>query len=161
MEEIKQETQEIMKEKPGQVEQDQHRSNMIRRQLESYGYLITNRGDLLLMDQYDLVTYREAITGPESKKWIKAIKYEMYSMYTHHVWTLVEPHVGVNPIRCKRVFKKKTDMYGKLHTYKTRLVAKTYKKIHGVDCDEIFSPIAMFKPIWILLSIVTYHNLEI
>ena len=113
------------------------------------------------MDQDEPVTYQEAITGPESEKWLEAMKSEMDSMYTNQVWTLVEPPVGVNPIGCKWVFKKKTDMDGKVHTYKARLVAKGYKQIHGVDYDETFSPVAMLKSVRILLAIAAYHDYEI
>ena len=113
------------------------------------------------MDQDEHVTYQEAVTGPESEKWLEAMKSEMDSMYTNQVWTLVEPPAGVNPIGCKWVFKKKTDMDGKVHTYKARLVAKGYKKIHGVDYDETFSPVAMLKSVRILLAIAAYHDYEI
>jgi hypothetical protein len=99
------------------------------------------------MDQDESVTYQEAITSPESEKWLEAMKSEMDSMYTNQVWTLVEPLVGVNPIGCKWVFKKKTDMDGKVHTYKARLVAKGYKQIHGVDYDETFSAVVMLKSV--------------
>ncbi|KAK8999700.1 hypothetical protein V6N11_065197 [Hibiscus sabdariffa] len=44
---------------------------------------------------------------------------------------------------------------------KGRLVAKGFQKIHGVDYDETFSPVAMFKPIRILLAIAAFHDYEI
>ena len=40
---------------------------------ERYGYLITDQGDVLLMDQEEHVTYQEAITGPGSGKWLEAM----------------------------------------------------------------------------------------
>jgi hypothetical protein len=58
------------------------------------------------------VTYQEAITGPESEKWLEAMKSEMDSMYTNQVWNLVDAPEGVNLIGCKWVFKKKTDILG-------------------------------------------------
>ncbi|KAI5443509.1 hypothetical protein KIW84_012231 [Lathyrus oleraceus] len=57
MEELEQETQEVMYEQPVQVEQDQRRSSRIRHLPERYGYLITDQGDVLLMDQDEPVTY--------------------------------------------------------------------------------------------------------
>ncbi|KAL4285292.1 hypothetical protein GQ457_16G014520 [Hibiscus cannabinus] len=86
---------------------------------------------------------------------------EMDSMSENQVWTLVEPPEGVKPIRCKWVFKKKTDMDGNVQTYKGRLVAKGFRQIHGVGYDETFSSMAMFKSIQILLAIATYHDYEI
>jgi Reverse transcriptase (RNA-dependent DNA polymerase) len=52
-------------------------------------------------------------------------------------------------------------MDGNLTTYKARLVAKGFKQIQGVDYDETFSPMAMFKSIRILLAIVAFYDYEI
>ena len=80
MEELEQETQVVVEEQPAQVEQDQRRSSRIRHLPERHGYLITDQGDVLLMDQDEHVTYQEAITGPEYEKWLEAMKYEMDSI---------------------------------------------------------------------------------
>ena len=45
--------------------------------------------------------------------------------------------------------------------YKGRLVAKGFKQIDGIDYDETFSPVAMFKSIRIMLAIAAYHDYEI
>ena len=74
---------------------------------------------------------------------------------------LVKPPEGVKPIRCKWIFKKKTDMDGNMITYKARLVTKGFKQRQGVDFDEIFSLVAMHKSIRILLAIATYYDYEI
>ncbi|PKI41977.1 hypothetical protein CRG98_037595 [Punica granatum] len=68
---------------------------------------------------------------------------------------------GAKPIGCKWVFKKKTDMDGNVITFKGRLVAKGFRQVHGVDYDETFSPVAMFKSIRILLAIAAYYDYEI
>ncbi|KAG8492837.1 hypothetical protein CXB51_010063 [Gossypium anomalum] len=128
---------------------------------ERYGFLITTHGDILLIDQDGLRTYQEVLASLESEKWLKAMRSEMDSMYENQVWTLVDPPEGVKPIGCKWVFKKKTDMDGNVQTYKGRLVTKGFRQIHGVDYDETFSPIAMFKSIRILLAIAAFHNYEI
>ncbi|KAK8712789.1 hypothetical protein V6N13_148017 [Hibiscus sabdariffa] len=74
---------------------------------------------------------------------------------------LVEPPEGDKPIGCKWVFKKKTNMDGNVQTYKGRLVAKGFRQIYGVDYDETFSPVTMFKSIRILLAIAGFHDFEI
>ena len=86
---------------------------------------------------------------------------EMDSMSENKVWTLTDAPDGVKPIGCKWVFKKKTDMEGKVVTYKARSVAKGYQQRQGVDYDETFSPVAMTKSIWILLAIATHYDYEI
>ena len=52
-------------------------------------------------------------------------------------------------------------MDGNVQTYKCRLVAKRYRQRHGVDYDEIFSPVAMIKSIRIMLAIAVYFDYEI
>ncbi|KAL4323733.1 hypothetical protein GQ457_11G029180 [Hibiscus cannabinus] len=128
---------------------------------ERYGFLVTTHGDVILVDQDEPKTYQEVVASPDSKKWLEAMRSEMDSMSENQAWTLVEPPEGINPIGCKWVFKKKTDMDGNVQTYKGRLVAKGFRKIHGVDYDETFSPVAMFKSIRILLAVAAFHDYEI
>jgi Reverse transcriptase (RNA-dependent DNA polymerase) len=45
--------------------------------------------------------------------------------------------------------------------YKAQLVAKGFKQILGVDYDETFSSVAMFKSIRMLLAIAAFHDYEI
>ena len=89
------------------------------------------------------------------------MKSKIQSMYDNQVWTLIDPPEGKKTIRCKWVFKKKTDIDGKVHTYKARLVAKGFKQTHVIDYDETFSPVVMLKSITILIAIATYHDYEI
>ena len=72
-------------------------------------------------------------------------------MYSIQVWTLVEAPNGVKPIGCKWVYKRKREIYGKVETFKARLVAKVYTQKEGFDYEETFSPVAMIKSIRILL----------
>ncbi|KAK8554259.1 hypothetical protein V6N12_031225 [Hibiscus sabdariffa] len=137
------------------------RSTRERHEPERYGFLVTTHGDIILVDQDEPKTYQEVVSSPDSEKWLEAMKYEMDSMLENQVWTLVEPPERIKPIGCKCVFKKKTDMDGNAQTYKGRLVAKGFRQIHGVDYDETFSPVAMFKSIRILLAIAAFHDYEI
>ncbi|KAL8120479.1 hypothetical protein AgCh_017594 [Apium graveolens] len=91
------------------------------------------------------------------ERWLEAMKFEMESIYQNKVLTLVDPLKGVKTIGCNWVFKKKTDKDGKVQSYKTRLVAKSFKQIHGID----FSPVTMVKFIRILLAIVAYFDYDI
>ncbi|KAK8663305.1 hypothetical protein V6N13_083128 [Hibiscus sabdariffa] len=106
-------------------------------------------------------TYQEVVSSPDSEKWLEAMRSEMDSMSENQVCSLVGPPEGIKPIGCKWVFKKKTDMDGNVQTYKGRLVAKGFRQIHGIDYDETFSPVALFKSIRILLAIAAFHDYEI
>ena len=126
-----------------------------------YGFLINDDNDVLIVDQSEPTSYQEAINSFDSVKWLEAMKSEIQSMYDNQVWTLIDPTDGLKTIGCKWVFKKKTDMDGNVHTYKARLVAKGFRQTYGIDCDEIFSPVAMLKSIQILLAIAAYYDYEI
>ena len=82
-------------------------------------------------------------------------------MYSNLVWDLMEPSEGIKPIGCKWIYKKKRGTDGKVETFKARLVAKGFTQKEGIDYEETFSPVAMLKSIWILLSIVAHFNYEI
>ncbi|KAK9045900.1 hypothetical protein V6N11_051803 [Hibiscus sabdariffa] len=111
------------------------RSTRERHEPERYGFLVTrflvtNHGDVILVDQDEPKTYQEAVASPDSEKWLEAMRSEMDSMSENQ-------------------------------TYKGRLVAKGFRQIHGVDYDETFSPVAMFKSIRILLAVAAFHDNEI
>ncbi|KAK8652037.1 hypothetical protein V6N13_141607 [Hibiscus sabdariffa] len=137
------------------------KSTRERHEPERYGFLVTTHGDVILVDHDEPKTHQEAVSSSDSEKWLEAMRSEMDSMSDNQVWTLVEPPEGIKPIGCKWVFKKKTDMDGNVQTYKGRLVAKGYRQIHGIDYNETFSPVAMFKSIRILLAIAAFHDQEI
>jgi hypothetical protein len=54
------------------------------------------------------------------KKWFGAMKFEIDYMYINKVNTLVNPPEGIKLIRCKGVFKRKTDIDDNVKMYKVR-----------------------------------------
>ena len=68
----------------------------------------------------------------------------------------VDPPEGAKIIECKWIFKEKAG-----GIFKGRLVAKGFRKTHGVDYDETFSPVVMLKSIRIILAIAAYYDYEI
>nr|GEV13307.1 putative reverse transcriptase domain-containing protein [Tanacetum cinerariifolium] len=92
-----------------------------------------------LGEHYEPPNYKAALSDPESDKWLKALNMEM----------------------SKWIFKKKTDMAGKVRTFKAHLVAKGYTQTYGVDYGETFSPVADIRAIRILLTITAFYDYEI
>ena len=70
------------------------------------------------MDHDEPASYQEAISSPDSDRWLKSMKSEMQSMYDNQVWTLIDLPSGLKTIGCKWVFKKKIDMDGNVYTFK-------------------------------------------
>jgi hypothetical protein len=99
------------------------------RATDKLNLLITEESHVLLMENDEAMTYREAMKGPDSDKWLEAMESELNSMHDNQVWNLVDPIEGVRPVDCKWTFKKKLDMDGNVHIYKARLVAKGFRQI--------------------------------
>ncbi|GJU16302.1 putative RNA-directed DNA polymerase [Tanacetum coccineum] len=128
-----------------------------------YGFHIEEDkiSDSTLSELDEPANYKEAMASPEAAKWKEAMKSEIQSMYDNQVWNLVDTTTGLKTVGCKWIFKKKTDMDGKVHTYKARLVAKGYTQTHGIDYEKTFSPVAKIKSIRIMLAIAAFHDYEI
>jgi hypothetical protein len=115
----------------------------------------------MMINQDEPATYTEAMEGPESEKWLEAMKSKIRSMYDNQVWILVDIPSDRKAVENKWIFKKKIDMDGNVTIYKARLVAKGFRQIQGVDYDESFSPVTMLKSIQILLAIAAYFDYKI
>ena len=109
----------------------------------------------------DPYTYKEAMNDIDAHHWVKAMKSELDSMYSNQVWDLVKVPNSIKPVSCKWVYKRKRGIDGKVETFKARLVAKGYTQKEGIDYDDTFSPVAMFKSIRSLLSIAAHYDYEI
>ena len=109
----------------------------------------------------DPPSYEEVMADTDSNHWVKAMKAEMESMDSNQVWKLVEPPTNIKPICSKWVCKRKRGSDGKVETFKARLVAKGFTQREGIDYEETFSPVAMFKSIRIILSNVACLDYKI
>ncbi|KAK8547548.1 hypothetical protein V6N12_031685 [Hibiscus sabdariffa] len=56
------------------------RSTRERHEPERYGFLVTTHGDVILVDHDEPKTYQEAVSSPDSEKWLEAMRSEMDSM---------------------------------------------------------------------------------
>ena len=110
-----------------------------------YGLVIENDNELSIINDDDPVSYNEAMSSVDSEKWQSAMKSEMDSMYINQVWTLVQAPKDVKPIECKWIYKRNIGEDGQVETYKARLVAKGFRQRQGIDFDETFSLVALFK----------------
>ncbi|KAG8501803.1 hypothetical protein CXB51_004715 [Gossypium anomalum] len=106
--------------------------------------------------------YSEAISCEDSEKWMFAMQEKMESLHKNKTWDRVKLPKGKKTVRCKWVFKKKEGTPGvEEPKYKTRLVAKGYSQVPGVDFTDVFSPVVKHNSIRALLGIVAMHDLEL
>ena len=104
---------------------------------------------------------KEAVNSEDSDLWKKAMDEEMDSLDKNEAWNLVQLPVGRKVVGSKWLFKKKLNAKGKVNKYKSRLVAKGYSQVEGIDFGEIFSPVEKLTSIRFLLSIATAFDLEV
>src|SRR3954470_13559402 len=134
------------------------RSSRVRQATEFYRQLVNA---ISAVESDEPTSYKEAMEGPESEKWLEDMNSEIDSMYTNKVWTLVDIPEDRKAVENKWIFTKKTDADRNVSVYKARLVTKGVRQIQGGDYEETFSPVAMIKSIRMLVAIAAYHDYEI
>nr|GEY94152.1 hypothetical protein [Tanacetum cinerariifolium] len=87
--------------------------------------------------------------------WVEAMQEEL-QFKIQNVWSLVDCHKGVRPIRTKRVLKNKKDDKGIVIRNKARLVAQGHTQEKGIDYDEVFPPFARIKAIRLFLAYASF-----
>ena len=91
-----------------------------------------------------------------SKKWDIADMKEFRSLVLEHrVWDIRALPIGRKPLSPKWVHLEKAD-----GTLKSRLVARGFSMIQGVDYDETFSPVAKLVTFRIFLTLVACYSLN-
>ena len=80
----------------------------------------------MLLDNGEPSNYEEAMAGPDSDKWLEAMKSEIGSMYQNKVWTLVDLFDDRQAIENKWMFKRKTYADSSVTIYKARILTKRF-----------------------------------
>ena len=66
------------------------------------------------------------MAGPDSDKWLEALKSEIGSMYENKVWTLVDLPNDRQAIEINGSLRRRQDVDGNVTVYEARLVAKSF-----------------------------------
>ena len=111
-------------------------------------------------DPGEPATLKEAMSGPESDKWILAVKSEINNFLSRKVWKKVPRLKAMVNGRTKLmttkwVFKKKIEQDGSIR-YKARCVSRGFMQIPGVDYTESFSPVSSDTAIRVTIGIFLY-----
>ncbi|GJZ48855.1 retrotransposon protein, putative, ty1-copia subclass [Tanacetum coccineum] len=145
---------------PQNVEIPIRRSARIPQTLDRYGFYVDVE-EYELGDLNEPPNYKAALSDLEFDKWLEAMNTKMQSMKDNQVWVFVDLPPNGRTVGSKWIFKKKTNMDGNVHTFKSRLVAKGYTQTYGVGYGETFSPVVDIKAIRILLTIVAFYDNKI
>ena len=103
-------------------------------------------------------TYAEAVLSDEFKR---AMKSEMGSLEDTGTWTVCELLPGKHPVGCKWVHTIKYNPDGTIERHKSRLVAKGYTQLEGLDYLDTFSPVAKIGTLRLLMSLAAAKDWSI
>ena len=71
--------------------------------------------EVMLLENNEPTSYGEAMVGPDSDKWLEAIKSKRGSMYENKVWPLEELPDGRKAVGYRWIQRGKTDNDGMCH----------------------------------------------
>jgi hypothetical protein len=106
----------------------------------------------------ELASFAEAEHGPS---WRKTMMEEMDSIEENGNWSLVDLPPGRKTIGVKWVFKVKRDEHGVVSKHNARLVVKGYAQRHGIDYDEVFTPVARMDSMRLLIALAAHEGWEV
>ena len=92
--------------------------------------------------------------------WEVAMQDEYNSLLENQTWDLVPLPSDRKLVKCRWVYKTKKATNGQINKYKTKLVAKGFQQVHGLDYDETFSLVAKMDSIRLALSIAATRRWE-
>ncbi|CAH2089057.1 unnamed protein product [Euphydryas editha] len=138
------------------------RSTRLRKPVRYEDYDLSDSSMFVHNSEYvEPSTYEEAVSGPNRSEWLSAMQEEYRSLLDNNVWQLVDRPNNVNIIKCKWVYKLKTDSVGSLIRYKARLVARGFTQRKGIDYSETFSPVVRHSTMRVLFCIANELDMDI
>ena len=107
------------------------------------------------------MSYEEEKTAPDKDLWQKAMESELESLEKKNTWDVCELPPGRKTISTKWVFQLKKNEKGETVRHKARLAARGFTQKQGVDCDEVFDPVAKNVTFRTMMAVAASRNLEI
>jgi len=79
-------------------------------------------------------------------------------MKQNQTWIMTDLPQGKTTIGCKWVFRIKYNADGKVERHKTRLVAKGYTQLKGINYMDTFSLVAKLTTVRLLLTLACTYG---
>ena len=100
---------------------------------------------VMLLDNNEPTSYGEVMVGPNSDKWLEAMKSEIGSMYQNKAWTLVDLPKYRQAIEINGSLRRRWTWMVMSPSMKLDLWRSVFSQVQGVDYDEIFSLVAILR----------------
>jgi hypothetical protein len=105
------------------------------------------------------VSYNDAV---DDTKWRESMADEWKSLAKLKTFQFVDKlPPGKKAIRCKWVYKIKTNAASVITRYKSRLVIKGFEQQYGIDYTETFAPVAKIATARLLIALAAYYGWDI
>ncbi|KXJ81160.1 hypothetical protein RP20_CCG021493 [Aedes albopictus] len=106
-------------------------------------------------------SYREAMQRDDRTSWCDAMREELEALKLNDTWELTDLPPGRRALKCKWVYRIKTNVDGTVDRYKARLVIKGFSQQKGVDYDQTYSPVVRYATIRYLLAVAAQLDLDV
>ena len=106
----------------------------------------------------DPQTHQQTCNDP---RWKSSMEDEFQSLQENNTWELVPLPPKRKVVQCKSIFWNKIVDDGSDMKHNSRLVAKFYSQVHGVDYTETFAPIAKMDSIRLVLALEASKGWEV
>jgi len=103
-------------------------------------------------------TFKDVAKLPadSKKRWLESCLEELKSLKDRDVYKIVDLSKERKVVKNCWVFDIKPD-----GRYRSRLVAKGFSQVEGIDFDELFSPVVCYETVRLLLAVVALEDLDI
>lgn len=106
-------------------------------------------------------TEKEALAGPYSKEWKRAMKIKFDALIKNGAWKLVQRPRNKNVIGCQWVLRTKFRANGTTEKRKACLVAKGCCQLLDIDFHETFSPVTRLSSIRLIVALSAQLKLDL
>lgn len=113
---------------------------------------------VVLCNGNDPLTYDKEV---KHEKWRKELDQEIHEIQKNDTWKLVNLPPGVKRIGVKWIYKTKCNEKGQVEKHNVRLMAKGQSQKYGINYNEVFSHVARWDTIRVVLALATCKNQQV